>query len=371
MTDGARFEALDAFRGMTVAAMILVSTPGNWDAVYWPLDHAAWNGWTPTDLIFPFFLFAMGVAVPIALARRRGKPRRVPQHVGRRALVLFALGLVLNLIKAPTPIAWSMFRIPGVLQRIAIVYIIIAWVTERSSRRVQVGVTVAILLGYWAAMRLVPVPGWGAGVLTQSGNLAGFVDRALLHHHLAFGRWDPEGVLSTVPAVATALCGVFAGEWLHRPAPRRRDSLWLWAFGAGVTLLGLLWDRVFPINKNLWTSSFVLFSAGLAAQMLALCHWVLDVRRWKSWALPFIAFGRNALVVYFLSIALDTLLTRWMLGASSDRSIKWILYSRGFASWLSACCGAELASLSYAIVYVALWALVAIAMYRRGVFVGI
>jgi len=166
VTNGQRLESLDVFRGLTVAAMILVSTPGTWDAVYWPLDHAAWNGWTPTDLVFPFFLFAMGAAVPVALGRRRGVPRRVRRHVLRRATLLFGLGLLLNIIEAKPPLVWATFPILGVLQRIAIVYAVVAWLTERTSRRTQILVAATSLLAYWAAMMLVPVPGWGAGVLT-------------------------------------------------------------------------------------------------------------------------------------------------------------------------------------------------------------
>src|SRR5205807_4517081 len=143
----------------TLFRSILVSTPGNWEAVYWPLEHAAWHGWTPTDLVFPFFLFAMGAAVPIALARRRAQPRRVRHHVGRRALILFGLGLLLNAMNAPSPLVWCTFCIPGVLQRIAIVFVIIAWHAEMVSRSVQIGVVRGVLLVYWPAMMLVPVPG--------------------------------------------------------------------------------------------------------------------------------------------------------------------------------------------------------------------
>src|SRR6185503_14691311 len=170
-----RLEALDVFRGLTIAAMILVSTPGTWDAVYQQLDHATWHGWTPTDLIFPFLLFAMGAAVPTALARRRGGPRRVRHHVIRRGLVLFGLGLLLNAIELNRPFAWPTFPVLGVLQRIAIVYVAVAWLTERTALRTQIIVAMTVLLGYWVAMKLVPVPGFGAGVLTPEGNLASFV----------------------------------------------------------------------------------------------------------------------------------------------------------------------------------------------------
>src|SRR4051794_5863040 len=209
-----RLDSLDVFRGLTIAAMILVSTPGTWTAVYTPLDHAAWHGWTPTDLVFPFLLFAMGAAVPFALARRRGAPRGVRRHVLRRAAVLFALGLLLNAIEAPPPLHLDTFRIPGVLQRIAIVYAAIAALTERTSLRTQIVAAVAALFGYWAILMWLPVPGVGAGVLTPEGNFASWLDRALLGRHLLTPVYDPEGVLSTVPAIATALAGVFAGTWL-------------------------------------------------------------------------------------------------------------------------------------------------------------
>src|SRR5262249_10181060 len=251
----ARLESLDVFRGLTIAGMILVSTPGTWTAVYAPLDHAAWHGWTPTDLVFPFLLFAMGAAVPYALARRHGEARGVRIHVFRRAAILFLLGLVLNAIETPPPLQFASFRIPGVLQRIAIVYAAVALLTEFASWRQQVTAAAMLLAGYWLLLIAVPVPGAGTGVLTPAGNLASFVDRAILGRHLLTPPSDPEGLLSTLPAIATALCGVFAGDWLKEPRVPYR-SLWLFAAGVVATGVGLAWGRVLPINKNLWTSSF-------------------------------------------------------------------------------------------------------------------
>jgi predicted acyltransferase len=364
-----RLEALDVFRGLTIAAMILVSTPGTWEAVYGPLEHATWDGWTATDLVFPFLLFAMGAAVPFAMARRRGTERRIRRHVIRRALILFALGLLLNAIETPPPLVWSTFRIPGVLQRIALVYAAVAWLAERTSWRTQAAAAAAALVGYWAVMVIVPVPGVGRGVLTPEGNVASFIDRALLGRHLAHGFWDPEGVLSTIPAIATALFGVFAGDWLNRSGATHHRTAALLAAGLSVAVLGLLWDQVFPINKSLWTSSFALWSGGLAAASLAACHWVLDVRRWRGWEAPFMAFGRNALVGYTLSVGVDSLLTNWTV--SGDTSLKSSLYQHLFADRLFACCGAEAASLGYALAYVAVWGVPLGVMYRKRVFVGI
>jgi predicted acyltransferase len=362
-----RIASLDVFRGFTVAAMILVSTPGTWSAVYRPLDHAAWNGWTPTDLVFPFFLFAMGAAVPLALTRRREAFARLPRHVLRRAVLLFALGLALNAIETSRPIEFATFRIPGVLQRIAIVYAFVAVITETFSERAQVALVSATLVGYWAAMMLVPVPGIGAGMLTPRANLASFIDRRIFGAHMLTRDVDPEGLLSTFPAVATAMLGVFAGAWLRRSPPDNRGR-WLWAGGAVMTIAGLAWGLIFPINKSLWTSSFALFSAGMAAQCLAFCHWLVDVRGWRSLSRPFSAFGRNALAAYVLSVGFDSLLSRLSIAGSS---IKGLVFRTGFASWLRPCCGTEAASLAYALAYVALWGVVLAEMYRRQIFIGI
>jgi predicted acyltransferase len=363
----ARVDSLDVFRGLAVAGMILVSTPGTWSAVYPALDHAVWNGWTPTDLVFPFLLFAMGAAVPLALARRKDAATPVTRHVLRRAILLVCLGLVLNAIEATRPLALDTFRIPGVLQRIAIVYVAVALVTETLGLGGQIAAVAAALLVYWAAMTLVPVPGAGAGVLTPAGNLASFVDRRLFGRHMLTADVDPEGLLSTVPAVATAMLGVFAGTWLRRTEQEAR-TVWLWVGGVAATLAGLAWARVFPINKNLWTSSFALFSAGLAAQCLAVCDWMVGAGGWRQLTRPLAAFGRNALAAYVLSVGLDSLLSRLTVAGSS---IKSAAFRATFVPWLRPCCGLEGASLAYALAYVALWAVVLMGMHRRGVFVGV
>jgi predicted acyltransferase len=361
-----RLESLDVFRGAAIAGMILVSTPGTWSAVYPALDHAPWHGWTPTDLVFPFLLFAMGAALPFALDRRRTAADPRSHRVLRRALLLLALGFVLNAIETPPPLRLAAFRIPGVLQRIAAVYLMAVVLLETLTLRGQIVVAAATLLGYWAAMTLIPVPGAGAGVLTPAGNLASFIDRRLFAAHMLTREFDPEGLISTAPAVVTAMLGAFAGTWLQRSSPHR--VAWLWAAGFVTMTAGLLWGRVFPINKSLWTSSFVLFSAGFAAQCLAAFEAVSDNEAARSLLRPLAAFGRNALAAYFLSVGLDSVLTRTSAGGTS---IKTLIYRAGFASWLRPCCGAEAASFAYALTYVAFWAIVVALMYKRRVFIAI
>jgi len=356
----ARLDSLDVFRGLTVAAMILVSTPGTWDAVYPALEHAPWNGWTLADLVFPFFLFAMGAAVPFALARRRAAARRVHTHVVRRALMLFGLGILLNAIVTPPPLALSTLRIPGVLQRIAIVFAVVSVITERLRTRTQIVTAAAMLVGYWIVLKAVP--------MTAEHNIGAMIDQRVFGRHMLYPLWDPEGLLSTVPAIATALAGVFAGDWLKDGADVRRTT-WLWAAGAAATVIGMAWSPVLPINKNLWTSSYAVFTAGMAAQTLAICHWIVDVRRWRRWASPFIAFGRNALAAYFLSVGFDSVLTRWTV--ANGLSLKASIYRAAFVPWLRPCCGAETASAAYAIVYIAVWAVVLMAMHRRRIFIAI
>jgi predicted acyltransferase len=355
------------FRGAAIAGMILVSTPGNWAAVYPPLDHAAWHGWTVTDLVFPFLLFAMGAAIPMALERRRASRDPVTRHVIRRAVVLCALGLVLNVIEAPSPLNVAAFRIPGVLQRIAVVYLLAVLLSKTLSVRAQAITAAVVLLAYWAGMALIPVPGVGAGLLTPTANLASFIDQRVFGRHMLTPQYDPEGLLSTGPAIVTAMLGALAGAWLTGSNGRPPVAS-LWATGVAATIVGLIWGRAFPINKTLWTSSFTLFSAGVAAQALALCQWTTEFQAARPLVRVFVAFGRNALVAYFLSVALDNVLTRIAPGGVP---VKAVLYRVGFASWLRPCCGAESASLAYAVTYVALWGAVALALYKRRVFIAV
>ena len=313
-----RLISLDVFRGATIAAMILVNDPGSWSHIYPPLEHAEWNGWTPTDLIFPFFLFIVGVSMTLSFASRiaRGLTRRaLIVHVVRRSVLIFVIGLFLN---GFPDFDFSSIRIMGVLQRIALCYLVAGLLYlftfqrepvpqhpagVRANIRVTAAVAIALLIGYWALMTFVPVPGYGAGHLGKDDNLGAYVDRTLMGGHLwsESVTWDPEGLLSTLPAIASLLIGILAGEWLRSDRRAQRKALGLAAAGLALMIAGLLIHPYFPINKNLWTSSFVLFTGGFAMLALAVCYWIIDVRAWRAWTAPFLVFGMNAILAYALA----------------------------------------------------------------------
>jgi predicted acyltransferase len=332
--------------------MVVVNNPGTWQAVHAPLRHADWHGWTPTDVIFPFFLFIVGVAIPFALPPRASGA--VIARIVRRAAIIVALGLVLSAAFGFDP---ATLRIPGVLQRIAVCYLLAAILFITTGWRTQAVVAAVLLIGYWSAMTLVPVPGYGAGDLGKEGNLAAWIDRAVLGRHLWSGSrvYDPEGILSTVPALATVLLGVLAGHWLRSERPPARKSVGLLGAGVAGVAVGLLWSVWFPINKALWTSSYALLTAGLALVALALCHHLIEVQGHRRWARPFAVLGVNALALFFLS----TLVARLLSVSGLDGAI----FQRVFRPWLPP---AD-ASLAYAVAYLGVWWAIMWALDRRGI----
>jgi len=346
-----RLLSLDAFRGLTIAAMVLVNNPGTWVAVYAPLKHARWHGLTPTDVIFPFFLFIVGVAIPLS---QPGAGR-----VLRRAAVIFALGIVLNGLPG---FDWATIRIPGVLQRIAVCYLIAALLFLTTGWRTQAIVTAALLLGYWAAMTLVPVPGYGRGDLGPEANLAAWLDRGLLGPHIwrVARVYDPEGILSTVPAVATTLLGMLTGWWVQTARPPRTIAAGLALAGAIGTTLGAVWGVWFPVNKALWTSSYAVLTAGLALLVFAACYAAIEIRGWRRWATPFVVLGVNALALFFLSTLVAHVLT--LIHVGDGHLQKWI-FERAFAPWAAP----VNASLAYAVAYVLVWWGGMWLLYRAGV----
>ena len=366
---GRRLISLDAFRGLTIAAMLLVNNPGSWAHVYGPLRHAEWHGWTPTDLIFPFFLFIVGVSMTFSFRarRRRGaETGTLLRKAARRAVVLFLLGLLLHAFPW-YDVELATLRIPGVLQRIAVAYLAASALVLLTGLRAQVAATAALLLGYWAVMMLVPVPGGSAGDLSPDGNLAAWLDRTVLgtEHLWSQSRtWDPEGILSTVPAVGTVLLGVFTGRWLQSDRSGSEIARGLLAAGATAVAAGWLWGQLFPINKNLWTSSYVVFTGGMALLLFGLFYWIMDVRDRRRWATPFVVFGVNAIAAYFLSGLFAQVLGLVRVG---DASLKRWIYETLFASWAGPLNG----SLAFALAFVLLWLALMWPLYRREIYIKV
>ena len=369
-----RLGSLDVFRGATVAAMILVNNAGDWSKTYSPLLHAEWHGWTPTDLIFPFFLFVVGVAIPYAFAgrleRSGGDLGPLHRQIVRRAVILFALGLFLSWFPFYT-VDWPAARIPGVLQRIAVVYLVAALAWLHLGTRSRALLALILLVGYWLAMAWVPVPGHGAGDLSPDGNLSAWIDHQALGSHTwrkAPGPGDPEGILGTAPAIATALAGLFTGDWLRSRRTRREKLLGLLLGGCAATIAGLALGPWFPINKNLWTSTYVLFTAGMALLLLAAVYYLVDMKDWDGWARPFRIFGTNAIFAYFGSslMAKAAIVTRWQAAGETVSLQEW-LYRHLFGSWLPD----YVASLVWALMFVVIWWGLTALLYRRRIFIKI
>jgi predicted acyltransferase len=332
-----RLRSVDVFRGVTMAAMVIVNNPGDWNNVYSPLLHAPWHGWTPTDLVFPFFLFIVGVAITLS-----PKSSGTTAGVLRRGLAIFGLGLFLTGFPFFTLATW---RIPGVLQRIAVCYVAaVATIRLTAPRgddrpahmRRLAGIIVAIVLGYAALMLWTPVPGGRAGDLSAEGNLGAWLDRALMPGHLWRRDWDPEGLLSTLPAIASTLIGVIAGQ-ARQTASSLAQWRWHLVLGGAVCLtLGAVWDPWFPINKSLWTSPYVLFTGGFAAIMLAICSmWSDGGEDLRSWRMrtsePFVALGRNAILLFVLSGLAARLMGVVLVDHAAGISVKEWVYATLFA----------------------------------------
>ncbi len=384
--------SLDVFRGLTVAGMLLVNDPGTWSAIFPPLEHAKWHGWTPTDLIFPFFLFIVGITTHLSLSARRGRgddDAAIVRQILRRGAIIYLLGFLMALFpfyqwgpiqSIPDPSILDRIvhrlehvRILGVLPRIAIVYVCAALLTLRTNLKQQIVIIAALLFGYWFAMTLIPVPGEGTiGALLlhdKSRNLAAYLDRAILttnHTWTGSVTYDPEGPLSTIPAIGTAMLGVIAGRWIamtERPLVERIAGLF--AVGALVMMLGSMWNWVFPINKNLWTSSYVLFTGGMAAISLATIIWIVEHYNVRWWTRPFVIFGVNPIVAFVGSGVMARLIyTLWKVDyEGKSQSIQSVIYQTAFATWLPP----RVASLAFALTFVLFWLGILTVMYRRNI----
>ncbi len=369
-----RIVAIDVFRGFTIVLMTIVNNPGSWNSVYGPLLHAEWHGWTPTDLVFPFFLFIVGVVIPIAIAKQVEKglsKGALSRRIVKRAGILFLIGLFL----AAFPFfhfdpsfglreSLTRIRIFGVLQRIALGYLFAALLYVYLSKRSLIVLTIIILIAYYLAMTFIPVPGHGAGLLDlKEWNLAAFIDRMIVgEDHLWTGagrRWDPEGLLSTIPAVATALIGVLAGYRFTEGKDLKDICLEFFSWGFVLLSLGYLWGWAFPINKALWTSSYVLFTGGIALLGLAFCIWIVDIMKFKKGVGFFSDFGINAITVYAGTSLLAQIYG--ILGLSG------ILYSNVFSHIISPKFGSLLSALSW----VAFWYAILVVMRRKDIRISI
>ncbi|MBI5473524.1 MAG: DUF5009 domain-containing protein [Ignavibacteriae bacterium] len=364
-----RLVSLDAFRGITIAGMLLVNNPGSWNHVYPALEHAEWHGWTPTDLVFPFFLFIVGVAMTFSFPSRlaKGETRAaLLKHVIFRSVALFVLGMILT---GFPDYDFSHRLILDVLQRIGVVYLFSGIMVIYAKPMQQAVLSVFFIALYWVLMMTVPVPGFGAGVLAPGGNLWQHVDNVLIagwHYHA-------EGVLSLIPSFSTVLLGSLTGELLRsEKTPLEKVSL-MFVLGNVGMVLGAIMDIWFPINKLLWSSSYVVFTAGFALNLLGVCYWLIDIKHYKSWATPFVVFGVNPIAAFFLSSFFSRVMGMMKIegvdatGIQIATGLKSWLYANLFASWAT-----EInASMFYAIAYTLMWLGVMWVLYRKNVFVKI
>jgi len=361
-----RLVSLDIFRGLTVAFMIIVNTPGSWSYVYAPLRHAEWHGCTPTDLVFPFFLFIVGVSTWYSLKKYGHEINGASLfRIFRRMVTIFALGLFLAIFPYFGR-DYSTLRIMGVLQRIALAYGFGALLCLTIRRDYLWIVIAVILLAYWALL------GFFGGVDPYSleGNLASKVDSAILgtnHIYKGFGRpFDPEGLLSTLPAICTVIIGFYIAELIGKDSANRKTVIKLMLFGAAATGLGLLWSIVFPINKPLWTSSYVLYTAGLAMVVLAVIYLITDVLKFQWWGKFFLVFGTNALFAYFLAGVWTRLMLFIKIQSGDD---KVTLYNWIYQHLCVPVAGNMLGSLMFAILQVLLVWLIALFLFRKKIFI--
>ncbi len=358
-----RLLSLDFFRGFTVAAMILVNDPGDWAHIYPPLEHSKWNGCTPTDLVFPSFLVIVGVSIVYAMQAKKDDPAthsKLLFSILRRTLTILALSYALRLI---SNFDFTHLRIPGVLPRIAVVFGITAFLYIKTNVRTQIWVAAVCLVGYYLIMTLVPVPGFGPANLEPTTNLGAWLDRLVFtpnHLWVDSKTWDPEGLLGTIPAIGTCLMGLLAGTWLKKDKTKTgRQLLQMAGAGAVLIIAGLIWNEFFPINKALWTSSFVLYAGGIAIVILALCYWLVDVKNYRRLTPPFLAFGRNAITAYLLADFIPAILTGIKVTSDGKKMSLWsYMYNHLFVPFLSPV-NASLAGafLMVLIIFIPIWVL--------------
>ncbi|MBI2427385.1 MAG: DUF5009 domain-containing protein [Ignavibacteriales bacterium] len=374
-----RLLSLDAFRGFTIAGMILVNNPGSWSHIYPQLAHASWHGWTFTDWIFPFFLWIVGVAMTFSFAVRKTKgdsKEKLLLNVLRRSAIIFALGLFLA--GFPFGLLWNhnfsfeTIRIPGVLQRIAVCYFIGSLIYLYTSMRGQIIAIGVLFVSYWLMMFYIPIPEFGAGLFEKGKNFAAYIDSIFLTGHMwsVSKTWDPEGIISTIPAIATTLFGAITGDYLRTSEHSKTEkSVWMFVFGAGFLLLGAALDMWMPINKSLWTVSYSVFMAGWALCIFGIFYFLIDAKGIKKWAHPFVVYGMNAIFVFVLSgvVARSLGLIKLTMEDGTQKSLGALIYQSVFvpiASPLNS-------SLLYAITWISVMYLIVWVMYKKKWFVKV
>lgn len=360
-----RLISLDAFRGITIAAMILVNFPGNGGYVYAPLKHTHWNGITPTDLIAPFFLFIVGVAITFAYTKRLDagiSPSKMYPKLIWRAVKIFAVGMLLNILGLFPDFNFADIRYTGTLHRIAIVFLACGFIFLKTSWKTQLVISAVILTGYWLAMNYIPTPGYGKVMLERDINLAQWIDNKYMPGKLYQGVWDPEGILSTFPSIVTGITGMLAGTLLLKVKSQEYKVIWLFLFGFLSTIAGVIWNWTFPLNENIWTSSFVLFTSGLASMTLAASIFVVDILNYRKWARFGVIYGSNAIAIYVLADILALFFYGIRLGGGS-------LNDHFFNIFTSLGLAPKFVSMTYAIIYVGILFIPAYLLYRRKIYI--
>ena len=361
-----RLLALDIFRGLTIATMITVNEPGIHSRVYGPLLHAPWNGITPTDYVFPSFVFMVGVSVALSYSKQLAKGIPGKQMIGkicRRVVILFILGMFLSILPL---FNFSNVRIPGVLQRISIVYFFCALLFLYTSWKFQAKLGAFILIAYYLVMTLVPVPDYGYPIMEPGKNLAAWLDAIVIPGRMYQGTWDPEGILSTFPAIVTGINGMLAGQILLSKQTAERKIIWLFLAGFLVFALGNGWNWFFPINKNLWTSSFVLYTSGLASMILASLYFIVDILGYKKWGRFAMIYGSNAIAAYLVAdVFSDLLFLKW--GGKNGVSANQVIINAVLPSGIPQ----EIISLAWAISFCLLCFIPIYILYKKKIFLKI
>lgn len=370
-----RLQSLDIYRGAAVAGMILVDNPGSDNAAYPLIKHAVWNGWTPADLIFPSFVFIVGVSLVHSIPNRlaRGESRaHIFRHAVKRSLILIALGLLVNAFPVFDVGTW---RIEGVLQRIAVCYLAAVALFLWTSTRGRVVALISCLVGYWILVRFVPVPGFGVPgrdipFLDPDRNLVAWLDRLLFPGRLYEVTRDPEGLISNIPAIGTCLSGVLAGEWLRSPRTPQAKAVAMLVAGIGLMALGQFLHPWFPINKKMWTSSFVILTAGFALIALALLYWAVEIRKWRgAWTMPFLVFGMNAIAGFVADALVYGPAYSFHTTDSGGKTVSWQEFAYAQLSRLPL--SAAAASLIYSLAAVLFCWILLWMLYRKKIFLKV